>query len=185
MTLSKMSFKTFTWPNNPKKYEIAFARKMSVDAVPFGTYVMKDMGMDYRIFRGEGEFVESAYDTFKKLASLFYKGTPGALIHPVWQSNNVYFVKLKLSQEPTENYVSYSFEFWESAVLPEQLKEVISNSAPQTSVQSERKAYTVKSGDTLWSIATDNGLSVDEIISLNPQIANPSRIYPGDKVYLS
>jgi spore coat assembly protein SafA len=43
-------------------------------------------------------------------------------------------------------------------------------------------AYTVKSGDTLWDIAKNNGVPLNKLIAANPQIANPNLIYPGDKI---
>ena len=43
--------------------------------------------------------------------------------------------------------------------------------------------YTVKTGDTLWAIATKNGTSVSKLESLNPGLT--SDINPGDIIYLS
>lgn len=45
--------------------------------------------------------------------------------------------------------------------------------------------YTVKSGDTLWQIARQNGLSLSTLLSLNPQIKTSSLIKPGDIINLS
>lgn len=42
--------------------------------------------------------------------------------------------------------------------------------------------HTVKRGDTLYSIAHRYGVSLQRLIAANPQIANPSRIYPGQTV---
>lgn len=43
-------------------------------------------------------------------------------------------------------------------------------------------AYTVKTGDTMWKIASKYQVGVSEIISQNPQIKNPNLIYPGQKI---
>lgn len=40
--------------------------------------------------------------------------------------------------------------------------------------------YTVKSGDTLWKIASKNQVGLSELISLNPTLKNPDKIYVGD-----
>lgn len=42
--------------------------------------------------------------------------------------------------------------------------------------------YIVKSGDSLWRIAVKYQVGLSEIISMNPQIANPNLIYPGEKL---
>lgn len=44
--------------------------------------------------------------------------------------------------------------------------------------------YTVKRGDTLYSIAIDYGTSIDVIMSLNPGISDPSMIYEGQQLCL-
>lgn len=48
-----------------------------------------------------------------------------------------------------------------------------------------RKTVTVRRGDSLWSIAVRAGLSLEEVIRLNPQIADPGLIYAGDTIFLS
>lgn len=40
----------------------------------------------------------------------------------------------------------------------------------------------VQKGDTTWAIATANGLTLDQIARLNPQIPDLSRIHPGDEL---
>lgn len=42
--------------------------------------------------------------------------------------------------------------------------------------------YIVQRGDTLFSIARANGLTVQEIIAANPQISNPNLITPGQQI---
>ncbi len=42
--------------------------------------------------------------------------------------------------------------------------------------------YTVRYGDTMWKIAQRYQVGISEIISKNPQIKNPTLIYPGQKL---
>jgi len=42
--------------------------------------------------------------------------------------------------------------------------------------------YTVQKGDSLWKIAVKYEVGIQELIKANPQIANPSLIYVGQKV---
>jgi uncharacterized YkwD family protein/spore coat assembly protein SafA len=46
----------------------------------------------------------------------------------------------------------------------------------------ETVSYTVLPGDSMWKIAVKYQVGVSEIISSNPQITNPSMIYPGQKL---
>ncbi|OCH18825.1 MULTISPECIES: LysM domain-containing protein [unclassified Aliivibrio] len=40
--------------------------------------------------------------------------------------------------------------------------------------------YTIKQDDTLYSIAKEQGISLDDLLKLNPQIENPKRLLIGD-----
>lgn len=42
----------------------------------------------------------------------------------------------------------------------------------------------LKKGDTLFSIAEDNNLSITQLLEVNPQIKNPDMIYAGDKIFI-
>ncbi len=45
-----------------------------------------------------------------------------------------------------------------------------------------QQVYTVKPGDSLWKISVRFKVGLSEIIGANPQIKNPSLIYPGQRV---
>jgi len=49
-------------------------------------------------------------------------------------------------------------------------------------VCAQSTVYTVKSGDSMWKIAVKYQIGLSEIIAANPQIKNPSLIYPGQKI---
>lgn len=50
------------------------------------------------------------------------------------------------------------------------------------SVFAQSQTYIVKSGDTMWKIASKYQVGTSEIITANPQIKNPALIYPGQKL---
>lgn len=183
--LEAMRYRDFVWPHNPKVYTIDYTRRMSEVGVPYGRYVLQDMGFARRILRGQGEFVgEGAYENFKRLASVFYRTGPGILVHPVWQSVSAYFTALSLRQEPRRDYVSYSFEFREEyGQYDTGLKEL--TKVREESGNSEASAavwHTVARGESLWSIAGQYGVKPEEVIRLNPQLRNPSIIMVGERV---
>ncbi len=189
MILAPMRYKEFTWPYNPRVYSIDYERKMAVNKVPFGTYYLQDLGRTRRVMRGEGEFVgPEAYAQFGALANTFYSKGPGLLIHPLWQTANAYFVELRLEQEPRPDYVRYSFAFWEDAGAYSgtvgQIGAGTSGGAAAggDSPAGQAKYHTVAGGETLWGLAIRYGLTLRELLDLNPQIKNPNLIHPGDEV---
>ena len=187
-----MRYKDYVWPHNPRTYTIDYERRMAAQKVPFGRYHLQDLGLTRRVMKGEGEFVgPTAYEEFKKLASVFYQSGPGPLIHPVWQAASAYFVSLRLEQEPLPDYVRYSFTFWEDADYYNGAVRVESSAGAAgtgsggtgglaSSGSSSR--YRVVQGDTLWGIAQKFGVSLETLVALNPQIKNPNLIQPGDEV---
>lgn len=53
-----------------------------------------------------------------------------------------------------------------------------------TEARPSASSYTVQKGDSLSKIAKKHGMSLKELIDLNPQITNPDIIYVGDSVRL-
>jgi len=182
MILTPMRYKNYIWPHNPETYTISFERSVAAKKIPFGRYGMQDLGLTYRVMRGEGVFAgEGAYDEFKRLASVFYQGGAGVLVHPVWQTSRAYFVELELMQEPLRNYVRYRFAFWEES--PQTVRLVRTTQSASAS-GGQGRYYTVVRGDTLWGIARRYGVSLSRLIAANPQIKNPNYIVVGERVRL-
>lgn len=114
MRLTPMRYKDYTWPHNPEVYQVECRREVAAHKVPFGGYVLQDLGETYRILQGEGEFVgEGAYEEYKALEQVFLQGGSGVLVHPVWPAARAYFVSLELTEEPLPDYVQYRVTFWE------------------------------------------------------------------------
>jgi len=53
---------------------------------------------------------------------------------------------------------------------------------PQTFAFAQSGTHTVVRGDTMWKIAVKYQIGISELIKANPQIKNPSMIYPGQKL---
>lgn len=188
MILSPMRYKGFVWPHNPRVYTITYERKLVAHKIPFGRHYVQSLGQTRRVLKGEGEFVgEEAYDTFKKLATVFYEETPGMLVHPVWMAAMAWFAGLELRQEPRRDYVAYSFEFWEvvggnnAAALT--TREV--DTGGTVNAAAVAKWHTVAQGETLWGLSRQYGVALDRLVALNPDIRNPNLIYVGQKVRIA
>ncbi len=181
MKLSPMQYRDYVWPHNPRVYSIDYQRELAIHKIPFGMYHVQDMGRSYRILKGEGEFIgEDAYEEFKRLATVFYAGGTGVLIHPIWMATQAYFVALRLEQAPRPDYVKYSFEFWEDSTrgVAAALDHVSGSTATG-------KIHVVAKGETLWGIANLYETTYTALLAKNPQIKNPNLIFVGDRVVVS
>lgn len=75
MLLTPMRYKDYTWPHNPETYSVEYRRQVVVHKVPFGQYVLQDVGETCRIFQGEGTFAgPDAYEQFQALSEVFAQG---------------------------------------------------------------------------------------------------------------
>lgn len=195
--LQPMRYKDYVWPHNPRTYSISYRRVVATHKVPYGYYTMENLGQSYRVMTGSGEFVGGgAYEEFKKLATVYYTGGDGILVHPCWQSAHVYFVSLKLTQIPQPDYVAYSFEFWEAYDYYDMsLQQVGAGSASSAgsasfggsavggaAAQSAAVYHTVCQGESLWAIALHYGVAFESVLALNSDLKNPNLIYAGQKV---
>ena len=184
MTLSPMRFKDYVWPHNPRVYEIQFTRAVAQRKIPFGMYTLQSLGRGARTLRGEGEFTgPGAYREFKKLASVLCEESPGVLVHPVWQTSRAWFVSLSLRQEPTEDYVAYAFEFlecydgWDAGTAGQ-----ARTAAAAPASAAGQRWRTLKAGNSLCSVAAEEGLSTARLAALNPLMKNPNLLRPGDRL---
>ncbi len=177
--MEPMQFKSFVWPHNPRTYTIDFTRQTALQKIPMGEYNLQDLGRSCRQMHGEGEFYgPEAYDTFKALATVFYEGGPGVLIHPVWQTANAYLVELELRQEPRRDYVAYRFVFQECLEEVTGLKPV----QPGSAVVPGASYHTAQVGETFWHIAAQYDLTYEELMALNPELRNPNLVLAGERV---
>lgn len=179
--LAPMQYRSFVWPNNPSTFEIEYRRTMHSYKLPFSGYVVQNLGLQNKIIRGTGEFIgPDAYDTFKRLAELFEENKGGRLIHPIWPEMYAHFAKLSLRQEPKEDYISYSFEFWEykgskfEDLADEMDKTDYSDLGSQ--VLGARYYVVAQEGMTLRLIAEEKSVSLQLLEEVNPTITNPDEV---------
>ena len=92
-----------------------------------------------------------------------------------------------MEQAPRPDYVRYSFAFWEEyglynglAVRTDGRTPALGSGAVQ--VGSQAAYHRVVKGDSLWALAGRYGVSLAELVALNPQIKNPNLIQVGEEV---
>jgi LysM repeat protein len=56
--------------------------------------------------------------------------------------------------------------------------------APSEPAPPTQQVYTIKPGDTLSKVATDHGLTLEELLAANPTILDPDKIGIGDEVVI-
>ena len=112
---SLMSYKTFTWPNNPTTFSVSEKRRTVQHPLLDGTWCTQEFGCAPRVFTGEGVFYgTAAYTDYLSLEGLVRAGGAGVLTHPQWGAISACLTALELTQEPKENYVRYRFTFVEA-----------------------------------------------------------------------
>lgn len=176
--LSAMQYRSFVWPVNPRVYEVEYRRTLHSYKLPFGGYVVQNLGLQNRIFRGEGEFTgPTAYEKFRELAVLFEDDRGGKLVHPIWPEVRAFFAKLTLREEPREDYVSYSFEFWEYKpgrfeIISDRIDDIDYHDKFEI-FPNKKKYVSAQEGDTLEIIAGKCSITVEAIMALNEDIEDP------------
>ena len=179
--LAAMKYKDFIWPNNPKTFEVEYKRTLHSYKLPSSGFKVQNLGVQHRIFKGEGEFAgPDAYESFRLLAEVYSDNASGWLEHPIWPPVKVFFAKLKLRQEPREEYVSYSYEFWECDGSTD-----MSDYMPDMRVTDRAIYIQAQEGDTVSSIASRLNKTISQIKKLNPQISESDVLYAGRLVRIS
>lgn len=177
--LSAMRYKNYVWPYNPRTFSVALQRQTVIQKIPGGLFAVQDLGRTCRVMTGEGEFCGlSAYDNFKKLATVFASEGPGPLVHPIWLSAEVYFTRLELTQEPRENYVAYAFEFTEA---DDGLRGMLTG---QELILESETTHVVQEGETVWSICQELGIGTEQFLKNNPTLPEPNALRAGQVVKL-
>lgn len=188
-----MRYKNYVWPHNPRSYSITYHRRLTAREVPYGYYVLQNLGQGMRVMKGSGEFVgEGAYEEFKRLATVYYDGGEGVLVHPCWQSamctlrhclwrrhRGRIMWRTPLNSGKAVICMNRSCRKQQRAPrLP---------SGPSAGSGDGRTAgqvcyHTVRKGETLWGIARRYGISLEVLLEWNPGIKNPNYITMGQKV---
>lgn len=112
--MKTMSFKTFTFPQNPGKIEVRTRTMISTAHCPEFGPVLQHLGPRGRTITGSGVFYgANARESFVRLETLLLEGSPGILIIPSLGRVVAFLADLSLTEEGDGSILRYSFRFEE------------------------------------------------------------------------
>lgn len=106
-----LTYKTFTWPQNPHSYRDQMERQPRYRDNE-GEKLFQGLSPVLRTITGEGKFYgPDAAVYFRQLEALLGDVEPGYLVHSQLGRVYCYFTGLELTQEAKADVISYRFVF--------------------------------------------------------------------------
>lgn len=175
MSLMRMAYKGFTWPENPCELRVRAGRRVGETPMPGTQATMDVLGDRLTGITGRGYFAgASCFQLFAALQAVYREPGPGCLQLPGQPPMVVVMDSLDLIGVQAEQLLEYAFSFTEAATVQ-----------ALTQAQPERQMYEAAGGETLWHIAGQAGTAVDTLLPLNPHIRDILALEAGERVYLS
>ena len=113
MTLSKIKYKDFTFPNNPETTGFKCDRSYIKHKYPeMAGEELEDFGVNAIVITGSGVFFgDGCYNTFKKLYKVYQSKGVGSVSHPIFtQITRGLMTSLEATVDAEKNVIHYSFE---------------------------------------------------------------------------
>lgn len=171
-----MSFKSFTWPSDPKKLNITLSKNLKTDFLTNDDYyINRENNQSYsniKIIEGYGDFLgPHRHKYFSQLSKLFVDSSPGKLIISSHDPINALFSEFSITDYSNPNVLSYRFKF---------IEKFCSHQERQKS-----NNYYLTKNENLWELAEKFDIPIDNLIKNNPFISNPYAIAPGQKIFIN
>lgn len=170
-----MSFKSFTWPHNPKNIEISMFSNSKTYYLPgLGPYI-QSLGENYRIVTGCGEFFgPDAIANFEELSSISRENSVGKLFIPPITSMSAYLTEFSITAKSAPDLISYKFKFIESVTK--------SSDCP---IDCKNNSYTLSDNENLWNVSHKFKISIEQLLRNNPSIPDPYSTIPGQRISIT
>lgn len=151
-----MSYKGFSWPNNPQSITYRIAEKESTALLPGGHSRVARIAEQPRVVEGKGFFYGSqAHAYMNRLEQIFLDQASGILFLPNRRPMYARFTELTVLEQVKKDMVGYTFVFTEDR-----------DKIP--AVQNSYEACTwAEPGETLFHVAARTGVTVEELGRLN------------------
>lgn len=162
-----MSFKEFTWENNPTALSVSDARNVKETELPYAGTKMEDLGKRKRRVTGEGYFSgEDCWERWNALRGVYAQSGPGSLRLPGQEPFLAVMDSLKLIGAAGKNLVKYAFSFTEC----------------RSGEPGGAGVYPAAAGESLWDYAWRYGKTVEELTKANPDIRDIAFLEEGEEV---
>lgn len=171
MILAPMRFAGYTWHYNPKTINITCKKNTVENKIHNSDSVVQCFGRTARIISGEGYiFGDDCFERMEELWNLYRNKTEGVLTVPEFAAVRAVFTDLKLVGDAKDKLIKYLFSFTE--VMKTE------------SMRSPLDTHTALNGESLWDVAYRYSLSVEKLLSLNPDLKDPYALTAGKQVNL-
>ena len=172
MKLAPMRFGGVSMRHNPAKLNISGKNRVHEYLSPCCEADNQVVGRELSRISGEGVlFGADCLTQYQTLERLQNGHVPAKLTLPRMQPLYAVLRELSLTAEPEENILHYRFVFVEAQ-------------SPRKAIQGERYYVTVSQGESLWDISYANGIPIEQLTALNPQIPFIDNINEGERVRL-
>ena len=170
MVLATLRFRGYSLKYNPIKLEIKNCfEKCSYKLPERGTKVVNVRRVPV-VCTGVGEFCgEDCIEQYRELENLFNEGRKGVLALPGMRPYEAWFTSLEFVGDDTKDVLTYRFEFTQ---------------ADTDSQMHSGEIHICKEGETLYDIAYEYGVRVENLVKLNPYIRRPDELKAGEQVRL-
>lgn len=165
-----MRFCGVQWHHNPRRISFECEKNINELQSVSGRALVQNCGRKNMLIKGEGElYGADCMQQFERLFELFK--TSGAGILSVSGISPVYavFEELKIAGMPKPDILTYGFVFREIMQKKHAGKPV---------------SHIARDGENLWDISEKYGISIDTLVTLNPQIRRPDIVDEGEAVRL-
>ena len=169
MILSLMRFAGFEWSHNPLDIGIHHKRSVYSTATPYTGEQVDALCREISRVSGKGELVgDDCIERYRALEKLFESVKKGVLTLPGMPPFEAYFTRLEAEGQSAPNVLVYSVEFISA-----------------DNEQKDRKEFCIcRSNDTLFDVAYEYDVAVEELVRLNPHIKRPDMLADGERVRL-
>lgn len=166
----KMKFRDFVFPSNPSLIKSSFSSKFSDTSVPGENSIVENVSINPAVITGNGEFFgDDALENCTFLQRLLKERISGWLFAPGITPIKAFLTEFEWEKSSKSKSCSYSFKFVEDSTDKQEREEMT--------------FVTAKEGQNAFDIAFENGVSVDDIMSLN-EFKTPFDIKENDRVIL-